>query len=958
MPHFGYYVASLNPVNTSSPPPDNEADDSRPIFRYDAQLAEQIETNWQERWVTEHTYRVSNLPSADESGTSADDSQQKLFVMDMFPYPSGAGLHVGHPLGYIGTDVFARYKRMRGYNVLHTMGYDAFGLPAEEHARQTGEHPRINTEKNIANMQRQLDRLGLGHDKERSIATTDVSYYRWTQWIFLQIFQSWYDPKADVARPISELEQLLSTGERLPKDGQPWSEMSEVERREELDRWRLAYLGEAPVNWCPALGTVLANEEVTADGRSERGNHPVFRRPMKQWMMRITAYADRLLKDLETLDWTDSIKTMQRNWIGRSEGAEIAFETTSDAVIEVFTTRPDTLFGTTAMVLAPEHPLVDRLLPEVWPEDTPAAWTGGASSPREAVEEYRRIASELSDLERQENRSKTGVYLGSQCVVPVNEKKVPIFIADYVLMGYGTGAVMSVPGQDQRDWDFATAFDIEIVRTVQPPEDFSGEAYVEDGPAINSDFLNGLHIEDAKQSMIDWLEDNGCGSRTVTYKLRDWLFSRQRYWGEPFPIVFDDTGLALAVPENELPVELPELMDWAPRALDEESDPEPPLGRAEEWATADYDLGDGERTYQRELNTMPQWAGSCWYYLRYLDPTNEEKFVDPSVENYWMSSADGGVGGVDLYVGGVEHAVLHLLYARFWHKVLFDLGHVSGPEPFQRLYNQGYIQAAAYQDDRGIYVEAEKVTEDKGDFFYDGAPVSRSFGKMGKSLKNSVTPDDMYSAYGADTLRLYEMFMGPLDQDRPWETKSVVGSHRLLQRVWRNLIDENSGTTTVVDDPPTDSLRRLTHRTIAAVGEAMEGLRFNSAIARITELNNELTRNAEPVPREVANNLVLLLGPLVPHIAEELWDRLGNEGSVVHEHFPEADETLLIEESVEIPVQINGKVRSRVMVATSADAQEVEEAVLADGRIAELLVGKEIRKVIVIPEKMVNIVVS
>ena len=611
--------------------------------------------------------------------------------------------------------------------------------------------------------------------------------------------------------------------------------MNEVERREELDKWRLAYLGEAPVNWCPALGTVLANEEVTADGRSERGNHPVFRRPMKQWMMRITAYADRLLKDLETLDWTDSIKTMQRNWIGRSEGAEIAFETTSDAVIEVFTTRPDTLFGTTAMVLAPEHPLVDGLLSEVWPEDTPAAWTGGASSPREAVQEYRRMASELSDLERQENRSKTGVYLGAHCVVPVNGNKVPIFIADYVLMGYGTGAVMSVPGQDQRDWDFATAFDIEIVRTVQPPADFSGDAYVYDGPAINSDFLNGLHIEDAKQSMIEWLEDSGHGKRTVTYKLRDWLFSRQRYWGEPFPIVFDDTGLALAVPENELPVELPELMDWAPRALDEESDPEPPLGRAEEWARVDYDLGDGQRSYQRELNTMPQWAGSCWYYLRYLDPTNEEKFVDPAVESYWMSSSDGGVGGVDLYVGGVEHAVLHLLYARFWHKVLFDLGHVSGPEPFQRLYNQGYIQAAAYQDDRGIYVEAEEVTEDQGDFFYDGAPVSRSFGKMGKSLKNSVTPDDMYSAYGADTLRLYEMFMGPLDQDRPWETKSVVGSHRLLQRVWRNLIDEDSGVTTVVDDPPTDDLRRLTHRTIAAVDDAMEGLRFNSAISRITE---------------------------------------------------------------------------------------------------------------------------
>jgi len=951
-------VASLNPVNTSPPPPNNEIDDSRPVFRYDAQLAELIETNWQKRWVTEQTYRVPNVPSSGDSSRSIEGDGQKLFVMDMFPYPSGAGLHVGHPLGYIGTDVFARYKRMTGYNVLHTMGYDAFGLPAEEHARQTGEHPRVNTEKNIANMQRQLDRLGLGHDKERSIATTDVSYYRWTQWIFLQIFQSWYDLEADIARPISELEQLLSLDQRSTKDGRPWSEMNDIERREELDKWRLAYLGEAPVNWCPGLGTVLANEEVTADGRSERGNHPVFKRPMKQWMMRITAYADRLLRDLDTLDWTDSIKTMQRNWIGRSEGTEITFETTSDAVIEVFTTRPDTLFGTTAMVLAPEHPLVDQLLPDVWPEDTPAAWTGGASSPREAVQEYRRMASELSDLERQENRSKTGVYLGSHCVVPVNGKEVPIFIADYVLMGYGTGAVMSVPGQDQRDWDFATAFDIEIVRTVQPPEDFSGDAYVGDGPAINSDFLNDLHIEDAKQLIIDWLEDNGNGNRTVTYKLRDWLFSRQRYWGEPFPIVFDDTGLALAVPENELPVELPELMDWAPRALDEDSDPEPPLGRAEEWATVDLDLGDGQRTYQRELNTMPQWAGSCWYYLRYLDPTNEEQFVDPTVESYWMSSPDGGVGGVDLYVGGVEHAVLHLLYARFWHKILFDLGHVSGPEPFQRLYNQGYIQAAAYQDDRGIYVEAEKVTEDKGAFFHEGSLVSRSFGKMGKSLKNSVTPDDMYSAYGADTLRLYEMFMGPLDQDRPWETKSVIGSHRLLQRVWRNLIDEDTGTATVIDDPPSDSLRRLTHRTIAAVDEAMEGLRFNSAIARITELNNELTRGAEPVPREVANNLVLMLGPLVPHIAEELWERLGNEGSVVHQRFPAADATLLIEESVEIPVQINGKVRSRVTVASSADVQAVEEAVLADRRIAELLVGKETRKVIVIPGKMVNIVVS
>ena len=947
-------MASLNFVNASPP----TSDDSHPAFRYDASLAEQIETDWQERWAREKTYQVENLPTADKSLISDEGKRQKLFVMDMFPYPSGAGLHVGHPLGYIGTDVFARYKRMRGYDVLHTMGYDAFGLPAEEHARQTGEHPRVNTEKNIANMQRQLDRLGLGHDKERSIATTDVTYYRWTQWIFLQIFQSWYDSEAAVARPISELEELLSAGQLSTKSGQPWSDMTEVGRREELDKWRLAYLGEAPVNWCPGLGTVLANEEVTADGRSERGNHPVFRRPMKQWMMRITAYADRLLEDLETLDWTDSIKTMQRNWIGRSEGAEIAFQTASDVNIKVFTTRPDTLFGTTAMVLAPEHPLVDDLTAAVWPEGTPASWTGGAASPSEAVEQYRRLVSELSDLERQENRSKTGVYLGSHCVVPVNGKEIPVFIADYVLMGYGTGAVMSVPGQDQRDWDFASAFSIDIVRTVEPPEDFSGEAYVEDGPAINSDFLDGLHIKDAKRSMIDWLESNSHGQRTVTYKLRDWLFSRQRYWGEPFPIVFDETGLALAVPESELPVELPELMDWAPRSLDEGSNPEPPLGRAEEWVTADYDLGEGKRSYRRELNTMPQWAGSCWYYLRYLDPKNEEQFVDPAVEKYWMTSPDGGVGGVDLYVGGVEHAVLHLLYARFWHKVLFDLGHVSGPEPFQRLYNQGYIQAAAYQDTRGIYVEAEKVVEEDGSFLYEGLPVDRSFGKMGKSLKNSVTPDDMYSTYGADTLRLYEMFMGPLDQDRPWETKSVIGSHRLLQRVWRNLIDENTGISTVVNEQPTEELLRLTHRTIAAVDDAMEGLRFNSAIARITELNNELTRTAAPVPAEVANSLVLMLSPLVPHIAEELWQRLGNEGSVVHERFPKPDETLLVDESIEIPVQINGKVRSRVMVAASADVPTIEETVLANDRVTELLAGKSIRKVIVIPGKMVNIVIS
>ncbi len=946
-------VASLKFVNAPSLSND-QTEDSVPGYRYDAQLASRIEEDWQQRWVADGTYRVTEAAGAD-----ADEAfRPKLFVMDMFPYPSGSGLHVGHPLGYIGTDVFARYKRMTGFNVLHTMGYDAFGLPAEEHARQTGEHPRVNTEKNIANMQRQLDRLGLGHDKDRSIATTDVSYYRWTQWIFLQIFHSWYDVEESRAKPISELEELLASGERDTKTVKPWADMDAVERRKELDAWRLAYLGEAPVNWCPALGTVLANEEVTAEGRSERGNHPVFRRPMKQWMMRITAYADRLLGDLERLDWTESIKTMQRNWIGRSEGAEISFPTSSGIDIDVFTTRPDTLFGTTAMVLAPEHPLVDELLAEEWSEETPLLWRGGAATPAEAVEQYRSAASELTDLERQENRSKTGVHIGSYCTVPVSGKAVPIFIADYVLMGYGTGAVMSVPGQDQRDWDFASAYDVEIVRTVQPPENFSGEAYTNDGPAINSDFLDGLLIEEAKTSMIAWLEEHGHGKRMVTYKLRDWLFSRQRYWGEPFPIIFDETGLALAVPEEHLPVELPELMDWAPRALDEDSDPEPPLGRAVEWASASYDLGDGFKTYQRELNTMPQWAGSCWYYLRYLDPSNEEKFVSPDIERYWMTSLDGGIGGVDLYVGGVEHAVLHLLYARFWHKVLFDLGHVSGPEPFQRLYNQGYIQAAAYQDDRGVYVDAEKVEENNGSFFYEGGPVSRTFGKMGKSLKNSVTPDDMYSAYGADTLRLYEMFMGPLDQDRPWETKSVIGSHRLLQRVWRNLINEETGEATVVDVPIDEGSQRLLHHTIASVADAMEGLRFNSAIARITELNNELTKSSNPVPLELAEKLVLMLAPLVPHIAEELWARLGHSDSVVHQSFPSADAGLLVEDSIELPVQVNGKVRSRIVVSTDASPDELETLALADERISQLTSGNQIRKVIVVPKKMINIVIS
>ncbi len=931
-----------------------------PTYRYDAHLADTIETRWQARWLADGTYHAPN-----PSGLLGDDpagvaSAPKLFIMDMFPYPSGAGLHVGHPLGYISTDVYARFKRMAGFNVLHAMGFDAFGLPAEEHARQTGEHPRVNTERNIANMERQMNRLGLGYDERRSVATTDEDYYRWTQWIFLQIFNSWFDEKQDRARHIDELIAEFDSGERVPADGSNWAELDEADRRALVQTHRLAYLDAAPVNWCPALGTVLANEEVTADGRSERGNHPVFRRPLRQWMMRITAYADRLIADLDLLDWTDSIKTMQRNWIGRSEGAHIDFEVPDVEVepIRVFTTRPDTLFGATYMVVAPEHPLVDRITAGEWPEGTPAEWTGDAATPAEAVVAYRTKVAAMTDVDRQENKDKTGVFTGSNALVSVDGRSIPVFIADYVLMGYGTGAIMAVPGQDERDWEFAEKFGLEIVRTVQPSQGFDGKAYLGDGPAINSGFLDGLEVDEAKRTMIEWLEANGHGHGTITYKLRDWLFSRQRYWGEPFPIIYDETGLPIAIPEDQLPVVLPELIDWAPRMLDQDSEPEPPLGRVSEWREVELDLGDGPRTYKRELNTMPQWAGSCWYYLRYLDPTNSEQLVDPGVERHWMTDPDTGVGGVDLYVGGVEHAVLHLLYARFWHKVLHDLGHVSGPEPFKRLINQGYIQAAAYQDERGIYVPAEEVEGSLADgFTHDGRPVERSFGKMGKSLKNSVTPDDMYEAYGADTLRLYEMSMGPIDQDRPWETRSVIGSHRFLQRVWRNLVDEETGESTVVDAPPSDELRRLLHRTIDGVRVDMNALRFNTAIAKITELNNELTKSDSPTPREVADGIVRMLAPLVPHIAEELWALLGGEGSVTRVGFPDADPSLLIDDTIEIPVQVNGKVRAKITVAAGADNDTVIATALSESNVAAHVEGRELRKAIVVPGRMVNLVV-
>jgi leucyl-tRNA synthetase len=951
-------------------PSDDHADggaDDVPPFRYRAALAEEIEARWQDRWERDGTFEAPN-PAGPLADPDLLAGRPKLFLLDMFPYPSGAGLHVGHPLGYIGTDVYGRYRRMKGDNVLHALGYDAFGLPAEQFAIETGTHPRVRTEENVVNYRRQLRRLGLAHDPRRSVATTDESYYRWTQWIFLQIFNSWYDAERDAARPIAELVAELEAGTRPTPDGRAWSDLDEVERRRVVDGHRLTYVAEAPVNWCPGLGTVLANEEVTAEGRSDRGNYPVFRRNMRQWMMRITAYADRLIDDLDTLDWPESIKTMQRNWIGRSEGARLVFDSPAGP-IEVFTTRPDTFFGATFMVLAPEHPLVDALTTARWPEGTSSGWTGGHATPADAVRAYREQAAAKTDLARQaEDRDKSGVFTGSFATNPATGTPIPVFVADYVLMGYGTGAIMAVPGQDDRDWEFAEAYDLPIVRTVQPPADWTGKAYLGDGPAINSANdtldLDGLGVDDAKKATIAWLEANGCGEGTTTYRLRDWLFSRQRYWGEPFPIVYDDTGLPVGLPESLLPVTLPPLDDFRPRVLDPDdatSEPELPLGRVDWWATVELDLGGGPRRYQRELNVMPQWAGSCWYELRYLDPTNEERFVDPEVERYWMGPQQpGDSGGVDLYVGGVEHAVLHLLYARFWHKVLFDLGYVTSSEPYHRLFNQGYILAAAYKDEREIYVDAFVVEErPDGTYLYDGRPVTREWGKMGKSLKNAVGPDDIYAEYGADTLRLYEMSMGPFDSSRPWNTRDIVGMYRFLQRLWRNLVDEGTGAVTVADGPADDDTRRLLHRTIDAVAKDYEQLHFNTAIAKLIELNNHLTRvvgTGAAVPREVAEPLVLMLAPLTPHVAEELWARFGHPQTLAFEPFPAADPALLLTSEVEYPVQVNGKVRSHVTVPVDAGADAVEAAALRDTKVQAALGDRVPKNVIVVPGRLVSVV--
>ncbi|MGH3098853.1 MAG: leucine--tRNA ligase [Streptosporangiales bacterium] len=938
-------------------------------YRYTPAMAHEFEARWQDRWEKERTFEAPN-PAGPLAEPERIGGREKYFVQDMFPYPSGKGMHVGHPLGYIGTDVFARYLRMRGYNVLHTMGFDSFGLPAEQYAVQTGQHPRVTTERNIASIRRQLRMLGLAHDPRRSIETIDPGYYRWTQWIFLRLFESFYDAEQDRARPVAELIAEYASGTRATPAGRAWSQLSESERRSIVDAQRLAYMSDEPVNWCPGLGTVLANEEVTAEGRSERGNYPVFKRSLSQWMLRITAYADRLTDDLAVIDWPDAVKSMQRNWIGRSHGASVRFPAASASGekrdIEVFTTRPDTLFGATFMVLAPEHPLIDEIVPGAWPADElPERWTGAATTPSAAITAYRAFVAGETEAERQaESREKTGVFTGAYATNPVTGSAIPVFVADYVLLGYGTGAIMAVPGQDERDWEFAEQYDLPIVRTVQPPEDFDGKAYTGVGPAINSGFLDGLFMEDAEERIIAWLEEHGHGGGTVTYKLRDWLFSRQRYWGEPFPILHDEKG-PVALPDDQLPVELPDVPEYAPRVYDADdaaSQPLAPLSRATDWVEVTLDLGDGPKRYRRETNTMPNWAGSCWYELRYLDPTNAETFCDPVNEAYWMGPRGGDhPGGVDLYVGGVEHAVLHLLYARFWHKVLYDLGYVSSREPFYKLFNQGYIQAYAYTDDRGMYVPAEEVAEVVADgattYLYDGKQVRREYGKMGKSLKNVVTPDEMCERFGVDSFRVYEMSTGPMDQSRPWETRAAIGAQRLLQRVWRNVVDEQTGSLVVTDETATGETRRQLHRTIDGVRADYEGMRFNTAIAKLTELNNHLTQLGVSTPRKAAEPLVLMLAPLAPHMAEELWERLGHAESLAYEPFPEADPAYLVTETVVYPVQVAKKVRARVQLAADADEETVRTTALADPDVRRALGDRTPRKVIVVPGRMVSVVV-
>jgi leucyl-tRNA synthetase len=870
----------------------------------------EFEPKWQDVWEAKKAFRTPNPGDAD-----FDASKPKYFVLDMFPYPSGAGLHVGHPEGYTATDIIGRFKKMSGFNVLHPMGWDAFGLPAEQYAIKTGQHPRATTEKNIEGFRGQLKRLGFAYDWDREVNTTDPGYFKWTQWIFLKLYNSYVNDEGK-ARPIAELEaQGLS--------------------REEIDHRRLAYVSSAPVNWCPELGTVLANEEVV-DGKSEVGGFPVERRPMRQWMLRITAFAQRLIDELDGLDWPEGIRMLQRNWIGRSEGAEVKFKVAgTDERITVFTTRPDTLFGATYMVLAPEHRLVDEIVTE---------------EQLAAVEEYREKTARKSDLERTElAKEKSGVFTGAYAINPVNEEKIPIWIADYVLQGYGTGAIMAVPAHDERDFEFAKKFNLPINQVVQPPEGKDWQGFTDNGTAINSGFLDGLTTLDAKHRIASWLEEKGLGKGTVNFKLRDWLFSRQRYWGEPFPLVWED-GKHRCIPESELPLLPPTLEDFKPTGT-----PEPPLSKATDWVRY-------SATATRELNTMPQWAGSCWYYLRYCDAQNSERFVGVEAERYWMTGSVSGFksqvpsdseanletrnlkldtpprpGGVDLYVGGTEHAVLHLLYARFWHKVLFDLGYVSTPEPFQRLVNQGLIMGE------------------------DGQ-------KMSKSRGNVVNPDDVVAEYGADALRLYEMFMGPLEQVKPWSMKGVEGVYRFLARVWRLVMEvDDEGVWSVSkalqDMPANKQLTKALHETIKKAGEDIEKLSFNTAISQMMVCTNAFT-GAEVKPAAAIVTFLKVLSPFAPHLADELNARIASKfpalahpGLLSDATWPTYDPAALIEDEVEVVFQVNGKLRDKARVPIQATKEEIEKIALASARVQEFMEGKPPKKIIVVPGKLVNIVV-
>lgn len=942
-----------------------------------------IEPKWQHYWEQNRTFRAPDLPTG-----------EKLYVLDMFPYPSGDGLHVGHPEGYTATDIVCRFERMRGKSVLHPMGFDAFGLPAEEHAIKTNTAPRESTERNIATFRRQLKSLGFSYDWDRELATTDVEYFRWTQWIFLILFDTWFDADQQRGRPISELP--------IPPDVAEQGSAASARFR---DEHRLAYQADALVNWCPALGTVLANEEVV-DGKSERGDHPVQRIPLRQWMLRITAYADRLENDLAGLDWSESIKTMQREWIGRSTGAEVDFFLGDEAeyaawrkrrsgegfptqagsdVLRVYTTRPDTLFGATYMVIAPEHPFVARLT---------------QTAQRVVVDSYCAKAAAKSDRERQEDKEKTGVFTGSFARNPVNNELIPIWISDYVLINYGTGAIMAVPAHDLRDWEFARKFDLPIRQVVSAPADYEPNtqeaslAYVDNGvsrtpfaglgTAIHSGPYDGLPTAEFKQRITTELAASGTARSAVNYKLRDWLFSRQRFWGEPFPVLHEldsagqPTGMLRAVTPDQLPVDLPHLDDYKPHGR-----PEPPLAKAPaDWLY----VTEGERRYRRETNTMPQWAGSCWYYLRFIDPRNNAAAFDRHKEQAWMP--------VDLYVGGAEHAVLHLLYSRFWHKVLYDRGYVSTVEPFQRLVNQGMIlgemEYTGYQLDDGQWISASQVTRNADRQWVarkTGSPVrevrlaeelvekdgesfvlvadrsirieSRAF-KMSKSRGNVVNPDEIVRDYGADSLRLYEMFMGPLEATKPWSMTGVNGVRSFLDRAWRLIIDDRHDSmqlhAAVQDVPPSADQNRILHKTIMAVTKDTASMGFNTAVARMMEFVNYFTK--EPVrPKSAMERLVLLLSPYAPHMCEELWEALGHSNTLAYEPWPAYDAALARDEQIEVPVQINGKVRAKILVPAELNPQELEAAARADERVAAMLDGKQLVKLVVVPARLVNFVI-